>query len=308
VLEHRPRGLAGAEEGPLPERPLLAPWLRRADVGGATLLEYGDAIVALEGESVPGLLRLLDGTRDPSRLTPAERDAVAALAAEGVVVPGPAVADDEALREAAGGRVAPAEAERRLRAARVALAGSGAVAAQLADLLPGRTRRVSWTRRVAKADLAVAAPAPEELPRLADWNRHLLATETPWLLVLPFNGRFATVGPLFLPGATCCYACLVRRRAAALPDPAEFLALESVPAPYPSGRSLAAVLAGAAALLAARWLARGDAALAGAFLALELTDGLGVTRHRVLRVPRCEACSPAASEPPLLPWASADTR
>jgi bacteriocin biosynthesis cyclodehydratase domain-containing protein len=309
VLERHPQGLdAETEQGSLPQRPLLAPWLRRAAVDGSLLLEYGDEIVVLEGEAVGRLLVLLDGARTLDELSQAERDAVAELAASGVVVAGPATGTEESLREAALGRVAPSIASARLDSARVAIAGSGATADEAERLLPGEVVRASWRGPMVDMDLAVAAPSPAELPQLDGWNERCLASTTPWLLVLPFNGRFASIGPFFLPGETCCYACYVLRRAAALPDPADFLALESEPARYPVGHSLAAVLAGGAAVVAARWLARRDAALAGAFVAIELDDGLKTTRHRVLRVPRCAACSSSAHRPSLLPWASGVTR
>jgi bacteriocin biosynthesis cyclodehydratase domain-containing protein len=309
VLERRSQGLdAETGQGSLPQRPLLAPWLRRSRREDGLLLEYADEIVALEGDAVEHVVPLLDGTRAVEELAPTERDAVAKLAAAGVVVPGPAVDGPGALLEAALGRIAPTAAAGRLDAATVAVAGTGAVADEAARLLPGRLSRVGWEETPTDIDLAVAAPAPAELPELTAWNERCLASGTRWLLVLPFNGRFASVGPLFLPGETCCYGCFVRRRAAALPDPLDFLELELAPASYPVSPGLAAILAGAAAVVAARWLARRDGALAGAFAAIELDDGLRATRHRVLRVPRCDACSPAAGSPPLLPWASALTR
>ena len=53
--------------GCTPERPLLAPWLRRAEVDGRIVLEYGDEIVVLGGAQaravLDGLLSLLDGSR-----------------------------------------------------------------------------------------------------------------------------------------------------------------------------------------------------------------------------------------------------
>jgi bacteriocin biosynthesis cyclodehydratase domain-containing protein len=308
VLEHLQVRLSTEPEGPLPERPLLAPWLRRAAAGGAELLEYGDEIVAVEGEGLSRLLPALDGTRTLAELGPSEREAVAALAAEGVVVAGPAVPDEEALREAALGRIEPAVAAARLAAATVALVGRSPVAEELSRLLPGRVTWTGWADPPPDATLAVAAPHPAELPELAGWNERCLAAGVTWLLALPFNGRFASIGPLFVPGETCCHRCFVRRRASALPDPADALALELVPASYPLGRSLAAALAGLTAAAAARWLARRDGALAGAFFALELDDGPRLSRHRVLRVPRCEACSPARGEPPLVPWASGARR
>ncbi len=292
MLEHHLQRLSTEQsEGLLPERPLLAPWLRRAtSPDGSLLLEYGDEIVAVAG--------------DPAALDRLDEDVVRLLRSEGVVVEGPAVADEEALREAALGRVPPNLAAQRLSRARVTLVGSGPLAEEAARLLPGRIRRVEWDETPVDAELVVAAPAARDLPELAGWNKRCLAAEMPWLLVLPFNGRFASVGPLFVPGETCCYGCFVRRRASALPDPDDFFALERAPATYPLGRSQAAALAGLAALVAAGWLARRDGLLPGAFFALELAEGPRVTRHRVLRVPRCEACSPARDAPPLVPWAS----
>ena len=71
-------------EGPL-ERPLLAPWLRRATSEGRLVLEYGDEIVVLGGAGaaalLEGMLPLLDGTRT-----------VADTAAETVLPPVPSVA------------------------------------------------------------------------------------------------------------------------------------------------------------------------------------------------------------------------
>jgi bacteriocin biosynthesis cyclodehydratase domain-containing protein len=304
VLERHQGQLSEREEGP-PDRPLLAPWLRRAERDGALLLEYGDEIVAVEGDV--SLAVALDGTRLLAELSPRERVAASALAAEGAVVGAPITADEDALREAALGRIDPRRTASRLARARVAVLGEGALADEAARLLPGRVRRARWEDPAA-ADLVVAAPAPCDLPRLPEWNERCLAAERPWLLVLPFNGRFAAVGPLFLPGETCCYACFLRRRASALPDPDDFLALETAPASYPLGPALAAALAGLAAAVAAQWLARGEIALAGAFVAVELDEGMRASRHRVLRVPRCPACSPARDAPPLVPWASALTR
>jgi bacteriocin biosynthesis cyclodehydratase domain-containing protein len=301
VLELHQGGLSGEEQGPLPERPLLAPWLRRLAREDELLLEYGDEIVVVEGELAPVLS--LDGTRTLPELAPREREAVAGLAAEGVVVSGPAVADEDALREAAAGRLPPSLAARRLATATLALVGESAVAEEAARLLPGKVRRQAWDEPPA-GDLAVAAPAPVELPLLGDWNRRCLDASVPWLLVLPYNGRFASIGPLFVPGETCCYTCLVSRRASALPDGADLVALERVPATYPVGRGLAAALAGLAATVAAAWIARADATALGAFAALELENGVRITRHRVLRAPRCEACSPTVYAPSPALWAS----
>jgi len=60
------------------------------------------------------------------------------------------------------------------------------------------------------------------------------------------------------------------------------------------------IAAGLAALICLRWLGARDPTLPGAFYALELQGTLALTRHRVLRVPRCPACG--APPPPPSPW------
>ena len=164
---------------------------------------------------------------------------------------------------------------------------------------PGWTR---WDGPV-DADVVAAAPSPAELPLLERWNAAMLECERPWLQVLPFNGRLAALGPLFVPRETCCHACYRHRRGASLGEPELAAALDSVPAPYPQPALLSTALAALAAGLLVRWLATRDPTLPGTLFALELESGLRVDAHRVLRVPRCPACSAAVAAP--LPWTTA---
>jgi bacteriocin biosynthesis cyclodehydratase domain-containing protein len=306
------------EQGSLPMRPLLAPWLRRAREGGRVLLGYGHTLVSLDGAAVhalvPRLLRLLDGTRSVEavvaelgeRARPAVVRAIGALVEAGVVVEGPSTASPAALVHAARSRVAPRESADRIADAAVAVVGSS----DAAELLPRLLFQsgvvsvdcASWSATPA-VDLAVVAPAPFELPLLRAWNRRMLETDTPWLLVLPYDGRFASLGPLVLPGDTACHECLRRRRLANEDDREARALLDSWPAPFPQPPALAAALAGLAATLAVAWVATRDPSLPGALFVLELDEGVSVTRHHVHRVPRCAACSPSTRLPAPMPWA-----
>lgn len=312
------------DRGPLelPERPLLAPWLRRADTPGRILLEYGDSILVLEGRSaellLPRLLPLLDGHRSTDDVVaeigedarPAIELALAELTAAGALVGGPASDDQEALAAAATSPspVTPAIASARLRAARAIVVGSSETAAALTNLLEtsiGRVRPVDWDdeSEACHADVGLAAPSPSELPLLAAWNERMLEARCAWIQALPPNGRFAAIGPLYLPGETCCHACYEARRSAALGSAVELESLALVPASYPVGRMLATAIAALAGTLALRWLATADPSLPGALFALELEDGLRLARHRVFRVPRCHACSGVLDLASPLPWA-----
>jgi bacteriocin biosynthesis cyclodehydratase domain-containing protein len=302
-----------------PALPYLAPWYRVAEVEGGLALEYGHAVVRLEGAAartlLPALLPLLDGTRtldevvaclgEPVR--PAVESALRLLTEHRLLVEGPpgpehdpAAAAASFVAAATGSRT-PAAIADALRRARVAVVGSGALAAEAA-----RALRAGGIAAIADVggpvDLVVAAPSAAESGVLAGWNRSALARGVPWLQVLPFDGRFGAVGPLFVPGETCCHGCYLIRRHANVPYPGEFDPLEASPVAAGTPAPLRAVLAGIAALVATRWLASRDSLLPGSLFALEVVEGVSVTRHVVHRVPRCPACSPAAEGGRPLPW------
>src|SRR5206468_4099322 len=139
----------------------------------------------------------------------------------------------------------PAEAAGRLRNAAVGVVGSGPARLVVARLLAaagiGAVRRLGWSGR-GRADLAVLAPAADELARLPAWNRLALASGLPFLLVRPWDGRMAAVGPLVLPGQTCCYECLLLRRGANSGFGADLAEIEAAPlgaAPDPALGALA---------------------------------------------------------------------
>ena len=309
----------------IPARPLLKPWLRRAAGETSLTLEYGGEAICLEGKAVsllvPPVLRLLDGTRTPAdleecfehALRPAVRRVVAVLAEHGALVDGPPVdgPDPDAtaaalMHSALYDDLTPSEALERVAEAEVEVVGAGAVAEHVTCLLRKSgallTRRVAWEEAGTVGELVVAAPAAAEQAALAAWNEHALERHVEWLQVLPFNGLFAAVGPLYVPGETCCYECYQRRRASNVAYPDEFWRLERQPALFPTAPPATAMMAGLAATTVLRWLVARDPRAAGVLLALELDPCPHIGEHVVLRVPRCSACGPAGGLPDPLPW------
>ncbi|HEY1367951.1 MAG TPA: TOMM precursor leader peptide-binding protein [Gaiellaceae bacterium] len=309
----------------IPARPLLKPWLRRAARDASLTLEYGDSAICLEGKAVsvlvPSVLPLLDGTRTvveleegfESALRPAVRRVVAVLAEHGALVEGPPVDEAEPSAAAAAlmhaalyDELTPGDALDRVAEADVEVVGAARVAAQVTRLLrqsgTSLARRVPWEEAGRIGAVVVAAPAAAELPALAAWNARALEKAVTWLQVLPFNGLFAAVGPLYIPGETCCHECYQRRRASNVAYPEEFWRLERQPALVPTAPGAEAMLAGLAVTTVLRWIAAGDPSPAGVLLAVELAPSPRISEHVVLRVPRCSACSPARDLPDPLPW------
>jgi len=318
----------------VPKLPYLAPWYRVAHDGDRLVLSYAHGAVVLEGKAVellmPVLLPLLDGTLTLSEIdervgqaaAPAVRNALTTLAAHGVLTDGPpvdagtpaaAASTVRLLAATSAGALTEQGGGEALREAAVFVLGQGEAAAEvLRQLRRSGLENISsrdWDmdpQQLHGAELVVAAPEPSELPNLAAWNATALERGTNWLQVLPFDGRIAAVGPLYIPGHTCCYECFQRRRAANVTySERDYWALEEVPAAYPQAPPLQAIAAGLAATLVLRWIGeraggKVHSSLPGAMHAIEWDAGLEVQRHFVFRVPRCRACFGEQGTP--APW------
>jgi bacteriocin biosynthesis cyclodehydratase domain-containing protein len=299
------------------QRPLLAPWWRAVEDGNRLLFEHAGQVVELNGRAVrallPALVPLLDGAHTVSEIVEILGDAaegpvtkaVALLRDHGLLVDGPAAdADAAAWYVASVCSSTPARVAAALASARVAVLGSAPAGAEVSRLLgsAGVSAPASGLpdRSAAHADLIVAAPTAAEVAQLPGVNERRLSDETPWLALLPSDGRFTAVGPLYVPGQTACHTCYLLRRGATSGYERDFPLLESRPVRAPMPASVSAIAAGLAALICVRWLGARDPALPGVLYALELQGALALTRHRVLRVPRCPACG--ATSPRPSPW------
>ena len=305
----------------LPERPALRSWCRVVRDDGRYLVEHRGSVVTLEGRAastlLPELLPMLDGTRTISELTtelgpaaaPAIEQVLTVLAANRLLDDG-VVAGRRQGRTAAAvygatvtSRTSGAEAADALGAARVDVHGTGSVARQLVRLTRAsgiETRAVRWGAVTARDAFVVAVPDASELDRLEHVNRWALETGQAWLQVLPFDGRFTIVGPLFLPHQSACRTCYVLRRAACSGYENDHDRVEATPVRAVAPAPLAAVAAGIAGLLALRWLTTRDPTLPGRMYAYESAVVMRLAYELVLRVPRCPACSSDTAVPS--PW------
>jgi bacteriocin biosynthesis cyclodehydratase domain-containing protein len=312
----------------LPQTPALKPWYRVLHRDDEVLLQYAEALVSFEGRAagllLPSLLPLLDGTRSVDEIVevlgaavrPAVENALALLCEHGLLTERTPPGVVDSVRRSAEflavadplGRSAR-ELIAVLETASAAVVGSGALAADVASGLrrSGLGRLARLPLDAARADLeplelAVAVPAGEELPGLPAWNESALKATLPWLQVLPFDGVFSAVGPLYVPGESACYECFRTRRASNVDEGRGFLALQDVAAPLPAAAGLEQAVAGLAATLALRWLVHGDQFLPGTWYALELHPQPSLEAHVLYRVPRCPVCSGLAVAAQPLPW------
>lgn len=300
-----------------PSRPRLKPWYRIAHGDDSVIVRYGGSVLEFEGEAARGLLPrlfpLLDGALtvdeivarlgEPAR--PAIVNALSLLDSHRLLDEpvraglGPAaVRTVELLAASDPYRGETSAIAERLAGASVSVLGSAPVARLLPELLaPLDVEVAAWDDAACPVgDLVLVAPAAAELELVPEWNRVALARGFAWLQILPFDGRFAAVGPLYAPGQSACYECYRRRRAAnisPLPDDAV--------GEFPSAPALDVQLAGQAALVALRHLGLGDGSAVGVLLAVEQSPAIA-SRHVVHRVPRCPACSPAATVVAPSPW------
>jgi len=300
------------------DRPYCYPWVRAIQDGDAYLFEYGGTITRVTGPSAVPLLSALlprltgartveEIQRDLSAWEGAEiRQALSVLLSNGIIaVAGdvPGMREDEHLLLALLG---PPTSESPVQASQVGVAGGGGLAHAVRQLCEHAGVRgvhaLAWDNTPAEpCDLVIAAADGRDLPHLHEWNRRMLAAGQRWLLVLPFDGLYGAVGPLFIPGETSCYACLQIRRRSVLEDAELARAYDDLPAARPMGGALTAVLAGLAVHVGLRWLAYRDARIAGILYAVHLIPQPAVSGHEVFPVPRCPACRSSGLRTPS-PW------
>lgn len=307
----------------IPERPALAPWYRLTAADGRLLLEHGGSVISFEGKAasllLPSLIPLLDGSRTVDEIVdaigtavaPATRRALTLMADKGALLEGrqPSTADgpasEAAIFAAETGGPSPAQVLATLALGEVSVAGTSSTAEEIVRILEAtglRPVRTVGMREAGHVDgLLVAAPNEEERAELTSVNTRRLELVRPWLQILPHDGRFVVVGPLFAPPSSACHTCYRLRRGACSGFESDFDAIEGEELRAASPAPLVAVAGGIAAALALRWLAWADPTLPGRFYTLETGAVLGLGYHQVLRVPRCPSCG-IGSAPMPTPW------
>lgn len=318
----------------LPDRPYLTPWYRLGRDHDSLIFQYAHAVVVFEGKAVqhflPVLLPLLDGTRTLAEIdatlgeavAPATRKALSLLHEHGLLIDGPPLAaETPAMLQQTLFFLTAQEPSRSvvdvqtaLQEATVACIGSSPIAPDVARLLSRcgmhGVEPLTWqTQREALIgfDLVLTIPSGNELGRLPSWNRLALDAGRPWLQILPFDGKSATIGPLYVPKETCCYECFQLRRVANHDHPYNLSGPENAASLYPSAPPLDSMVAGLAALIALRWMLDRDPFLPGRFYALELGLNIHLSLHHVYRVPRCMVCTDVPHLGSPLPWHEAAT-
>jgi bacteriocin biosynthesis cyclodehydratase domain-containing protein len=316
-------GASLAETSPAPERPRLKPWYRVSVDAHGVVLRYGASVLQFEGHAatrlLPRLLTLLDGTRRVDEIVaclgepvrPAIEHALTVLHGQRLLTdaaPNGLAADPRRTAELLAA-IDPldrgaAHAAMRTSTAEIVVLGEAPAADAVVELVAAsgvaHVTRGAWDHD-APGDLVIAAPGDDELPRVREWNDRAIAGRAPWLQVLPFDGQIAAVGPLFVPGETACHECYLLRRAANLTS-LEIRSGDREHGHHPTAPALDAVIAGLAADLALRWLALEDTFVPSVVLAVEQAPELSFSRHVLLRVPRCPACSGLRGRATLGPW------
>ena len=155
----------------------------------------------------------------------------------------------------------------------------------------------SWSL---KAALTVVVAADYLHPELAEHNKTALASRRPWMLVRP-GGPTSWIGPMFIPGETGCWECLVQRLRFNLRAHAYLYSRGRTDVmSFQSAIALPTTIAATTSIVAgniAGWLRSGSSTLAGSLLTLDLQD-LSARSHTLVRRPQCAACGhPEAASP-----------
>jgi len=110
------------------------------------------------------------------------------------------------------------------------------------------------------------------------------------------------IGPLVVPGESCCYHCVLLRRGSNVEYGADVVEIDATPSAAEADPGVDALSTAVAAHLVLRWVVGADTTLPGVMFAVEPHPLPAITEHPVLRVPRCPACSSSDRRAPRLPW------
>lgn len=292
-------------------RPRLKPHVAFAPLDAENVLVRGAGIfLRYSGEAVPVLLAvapLLDGTRELSALAKeagiAEadvRDVVDGLVADKLVED---AAQDEPL--AVPGDPAqvrawsllthrPHAAHNRAVDARYLVLGEGQVAEHATRALAALgAQRVDARGAPSGHDHVLVCADEPDARAFAAANEAALAAGVVATYAF-LDGGEATIGPTVVPKQTACWRCYDLRVLGAHPNPERWMAARGATRPPVPRFGTWPIIVAASAAQAAFVAASGASVppLAGHVTRLDLLT-LQATRHRVLRIPRCPACSAA---------------
>ena len=154
-------------------------------------------------------------------------------------------------------------------------------------------------------DLCLVATDAPLLNVLHRVNRVALALKKPWATVA-LDGLEGLVGPVFIPGETCCFMCYEMRLESnmanyegyktlksCLTDEAQQVHASSLAIP----QSITGLLTGQFSLEILQWLISGYSRLAGKMLRYDLQTG-SVQLNTVLKLPRCPECGAGLNRQP----------
>ncbi|WP_017608825.1 TOMM precursor leader peptide-binding protein [Nocardiopsis xinjiangensis] len=269
-------------------------------------------VAALLDRAVDGRIDI-----DPSEISEGQSSQfetlMSQLVAAGLFIEGSPPAGSEAqdldpvvlgLWQRSGGSVERAEIHARLRDRPIRLVGSGRLHAELnqsltdAGVVIGRDDDITAP--------AVVVGSHEQDPVLTEWNAERLSEdlEVPWLAVVAFNGGQATVGPWVVPGQSACYECYLLRKASnfgtaeissALAEAEPVGPVFDSSTRYPGLRLIQTGLVVDKVVERLGLQERAGQTVPGELSTISLRfDSIDLENHRVLRVPRCERCSPSA--------------
>lgn len=293
------------------------------------------SVEGMGADALADILRSLDGSRMARALRDhggrVERVVRELIARDIVRVAGPRAPEGEQASFMARDHDDPGACQSRLAASRVVVCGSAPLVrcverdlseagVRQVDVIPGawpahpdesraRELGVAGGEPVRRgidgrgAELIVACLASPRDVLAEHVSAAASSAGVAWLHLLVFGG-VGIVGPLFVPDEGPCLQCLWSRELANWADP-ELTGLyyetisrrETPPIGHGGLPACSGLVSQWGALEATKYLARFTApALLGALLRVDFAHP-GAVVHRVLRLPRCRACSPMVRQP-----------
>ncbi|AXR73956.1 MULTISPECIES: TOMM precursor leader peptide-binding protein [Auritidibacter] len=199
------------------------------------------------------------------------------------------------------GQLTQQKLEDRIRESPVYVVGAGDLTNQIRTGFLEAGVPLAMERPSGSTSLSIVVTEGMSAEEVSQWNEDRLAdpAPAPWLLVQPFDGSRAFVGPLIFPRQTACQECFKLRRVSTFPDDAVSAELgtsnDITPRTARSYPGITRMQAGAVIEVALDHVVLGVSGPASrpGYVKILRADGRGLSLsdQRVLKVPRCPKCS-----------------
>lgn len=318
--------------------PLISPWYQIYIEGTECIFKHGHTVTVLEGEAVnkvlSKILPFLDGKHSIETIISqfAEifhepiKNVLNVLEEKGILVEGTDFLDEHISKiqqdtllflQQEGSEDTLPSLSNKLAEVKIGIIGNSPLAHSLKKNLNMNGVNVYMIENPLEEDVSAFSSVVfcgdnDTYPYIKKWNEKTSEEGIKWFYLAAYDGEVMQIGPMFHTPDTACFACMKIRNISTISYQDEYERWEEAKkngkvsphfskSPYQYNEIASNMLA---IHLLKTALDIIDGGLLNEYytLSMDTFEGMDLTKHRLLKVPRCPVCSKLSKQSQLLPW------